>query len=118
MGPKTATAIIAAVGDSAEFKNGRHMAAWLGLVPRHHSSGNRQRPFDISKRQDRYLRTLLVLGARAVLRTAPKRSDAVSQWAVSLQERRGATKTIVAIANKNARIIFAMLHGGTKFRAA
>ena len=118
VGPKTATAIVAAVGDGAEFKNGRHMAAWLGLVPRQHSSGNRQRLFGISKRGDRHLRTLLVHGARAVLRTAPKRTDAVSCWAVELQERRGAAKAIVAIANKNARIIFAMLRGGTEFRAA
>lgn len=118
IGPKTATAIVAAVGDGSEFKNGRHMAAWLGLVPRQHSSGNRQRLFGISKRGDRHLRTLLVHGARAVLRTAPKRSDAVSQWAVELQERRGAAKAIVAIANKNARIIFSMLRGGTEFRAA
>ena len=118
IGPKTATAIVAAVGDGSEFKNGRHMAAWLGLVPRQHSSGNRQRLLGISKRGDRHLRTLLVHGARAVLRTAPKRSDAVSQWAVELQERRGAAKAIVAIANKNARIIFAMLRGGTEFRAA
>ena len=118
VGPKTATAIVAAVGDGAEFKNGRHMAAWLGLVPRQHSSGDRQRLLGISKRGDRHLRTLLVHGARAVLRTAPKRTDAVSQWAVQLQERRGAAKAIVAIANKNARIIFAMLRGGTEFRAA
>lgn len=118
VGPKTATAIVAAVGDGAEFKNGRHMAAWLGLVPRQHSSGNRQRLFGISKRGDRHLRTLLVHGARAVLRTAPKHSDAVSQWAIGLQERRGAAKAIVAIANKNARIIFAMLRGGTEFRTA
>jgi transposase len=87
-------------------------------VPRQHSGGNRQRLFGISKRGDRHLRTLLVHGARAVLRTAPKRSDAVSCWAVSLQERRGAAKAIVAIANKNARIIFAMLRGSTEFRAA
>ena len=118
IGPKTATAIVAAVGDGAEFKNGRHMAAWLGLVPRQHSSGNKQRLFGISKRGDRHLRTLLVHGARAVSRTAPKRTDAVSQWAVSLQERRGAAKAIVAIANKNARIILAMLRGGTEYRSA
>jgi transposase len=118
VGPKTATAIVAAVGDGSEFKNGRHMAAWLGLVPRQHSSGNRQRLFGISKRGDRHLRTLLVHGARAVLRTAPNRHDAVSRWAIGLQERRGAAKAIVAIANKNARIIFAMLRGATEFHAA
>jgi transposase len=118
VGPKTATAIVAAVGDGAEFKNGRHLAAWLGLVPRQHSSGNKQRLFGISKRGDRHLRTLLVHGARAVLRTAPTRSDTVSQWAVDLQKRRGAAKAIVAIANKNARIIFAMLRKGSEFSPA
>ena len=118
VGPKTATALVAAVGDASEFDNGRHLAAWLGLVPRQHSSGNRQRLFGISKRGDRHLRTLLVHGARAVLRTAPGRTDPVSQWAVALQARRGAAKAIVAIANKNARIIFAMLRNATEFRAA
>lgn len=118
VGPKTATAIVAAIGDGAEFDNGRHLAAWLGLVPRQHSSGNRQRLFGKSKRGDRHLRTLLVHGAQAVLRTVPKKADAVSQWAISLQARRGAAKAIVAIANKNARIIFAMLRNDTEFRAA
>lgn len=118
VGPKTATAIVAAVGNGSEFKNGRHMAAWLGLVPKQHSSGNKQRLLGITKRGDRHLRTLLVHGARAVLRTALKRLDPASQWAVRLQERRGAAKAIVAIANKNARIIFAMLRGGTEFQTA
>ncbi len=118
VGPKTATAIVAAIGDGADFKNGRHLAAWLGLVPKQHSSGNRQMLLGISKRGDRHLRTLLVHGARAVLRTAPKHHDVVSQWAIGLQERPGAAKAIVAIANKNARIIFAMPRQNTEFRAA
>lgn len=118
IGPKTATAIVAAVGDASEFKNGRHMAAWLGLVPKQHSSGNKQRLLGISKRGDKHLRTLLVHGARAVLRTAAKRTDPVSRWAVSLQERRGSAKAIVAIANKNARIIFAILRSGQEYRIA
>lgn len=118
VGPKTATAIVAAVGDGAEFNNGRHLAAWMGLVPRQHSSGNRQRLFGISKRGDRHLRTLLIHGARAVVRTSANRDDAQSAWIRDLQARRGAAKTIVAVANKNARVIFAMLKKGTEFRAA
>jgi len=118
VGPKTATAIVAAVGDASEFNNGRHLAAWMGLVPRQHSSGNRQRLFGISKRGDRHLRTLLIHGARAVVRTSARRDDAQSVWIRDLQARRGAAKTIVAVANKNARIIFAMLKNETEFRAA
>lgn len=118
VGPKTATAIVAAVGDGVEFTNGRHLAAWMGLVPRQHSSGNRQRLFGISKRGDRHLRTLLIHGARAVVRTSAARDDAQSAWIRDLKARRGAAKTIVAVANKNARVIFAMLKKGTEFRAA
>lgn len=99
VGPKTATAIVAAVGDGAEFTNGRHLAAWMGLVPRQHSSGNRQRLFGISKRGDRHLRTLLIHGARAVVRTSTVRDDAQSAWIRELKARRGAAKTIVAVAN-------------------
>jgi transposase len=108
VGPKTETAIVAAVGDGAEFTNGRHLAAWMGLVPRQHSSGNRQRLFGISKRGDRHLRTFLIHGARAVVRTSTGRDDAQSAWIRDLKARRGAAKTIVAVANKNARVIFAM----------
>ena len=118
VGPKTATAIVAAVGDSAEFTSGRHLAAWMGLVPRQHSSGNRQRLFGISKRGDRHLRTLLIHGARAVVRTSTSREDAQSAWIRELRARRGAAKTIVAVANKNARVIFALLKKETEFRAA
>lgn len=118
VGPKTATAVVAAVGDGAEFTNGRHLAAWMGLVPRQHSSGNRQRLFGISKRGDRHLRTLLIHGARAVVRTSAARNDTQSVWIRDLQVRRGAAKTIVAVANKNARVIFAMLKKGTEFRSA
>jgi transposase len=109
VGPKTATAFVAAVGDPAEFKNGRHFAAWLGLVPRQHSSGDRLQLMGISKRGDKYLRTLLVHGARAVLRTAPKKNDHKHQWALQLAARRGAAKAIVAIANKMARVIWVLL---------
>lgn len=117
VGPKTATAIIAAVGDGSDFTNGRHLAAWMGLVTRQHSSGNRQRLFGISKRGDRHLRTLLIHGARAVVRTSTARNDTQATWIRELQARRGAAKTIVAVAKKNARIIFAMLKAGTEYRA-
>jgi len=117
VGPKTATAIIAAVGDGHDFKNGRHMAAWMGLVPRQHSSGDRQVLMGISKRGDKNLRTLLVHGGRAVVRTATKKMDARSQWVNQLRERRGYNRAAVAVANKNARIIWALLRHGDEYHA-
>jgi len=116
VGPKTATAVVAAVGDGQEFKNGRHLAAWMGLVPRQHSSGNRQILMGISKRGNKHLRTLLVHGARAVVRVAAGRSDPFSRWVNALRERRGVNRTIVAVANKNARIIWAILRRDSEFQ--
>lgn len=118
VGPKTATAIVAAIGDGAEFKNGRHFAAWLGLVPRQHSSGDRSRLMGISKQGDQYLRTLLIHGARAVVRTAANRTDPLNTWVNQLRERRGFNKATVAVANKNARIIWAVLHHREEYRRA
>lgn len=118
VGPKTATAIVAAVGNGAEFTNGRHLAAWMGLVPRQHSSGSRQRLFGISKRGDRHLRTLLIHGARAVVHTSATRDGAQGTRIWDLQAQRAAARTIVAVANKNARVIFAMLNRGTEYRTA
>jgi len=118
VGPKTATAVVAAVGDGAEFKNGRHLAAWLGLVPRQFSSGDRKVLMGISKRGCQQLRTLLVHGARAVVRTAPRRTDPANQWINQLRERRGFNRATVAVANKNARIIWAVLRKGEPYRAA
>jgi len=118
VGPKTATAVIAAVGDGKDFDNGRHMAAWLGLVPRQHSSGDRTILMGISKRGDQHLRTLLVHGARAVVRTAAGKSDQFSQWVNALRERRGMNRAIVAVANKNARIIWAVLAKNEEYRPA
>ena len=118
VGPKTATAVIAAVGDGRDFDNGRHMAAWLGLVPRQHSSGDRRLMMGVSKRGDQPLRTLLVHGARAVVRTAARKSDGLSQWVNELRARRGANKAIVAVANKNDRIIWALLAKSEEYRAA
>ncbi len=116
VGPITATAIVAAVGDASEFKNGRHLAAWVGLVPRQYSSGGKPRLYGISKRGDTYLRTLLIHGARAVLRFAGKKSDAQSKWIRDLIERRGYNRAAVAMANKNARIIQALLSSDELYR--
>ena len=118
VGPKTATAIVAAVGDGAEFKNGRRMAAWLGLVPRQHSSGDRKVLMGISKRGDQHLRSLLVHGARSVVRVAANKNDPINQWVNQLQERRGFNRATVAVANKNARIIWAVLRTGEPYRPA
>ena len=117
VGPKTATAIVAAVGDGSEFRNGRHLAAWVGLVPRQFSSGDRRVMMGISKRGNQHLRSLLVHGARAVVRTAPNKTDADNQWVNQLRERRGFNRATVAVANKNARIIWAVLRTGEPYRA-
>ncbi len=118
VGPKTATAIVAAVGDGSEFKNGRHLAAWVGLVPRQHSSGERKVLMGISKRGNKHLRSLLVHGARAVVRTAPNKTDPNNQWVNQLRERRGFNRATVAVANKNARMIWAVLRTGEPYRVA
>ena len=118
VGPKTATAVIAAIGDGAEFRNGRHLAAWLGLVPRQHSSGDRRVLMGISKRGSQHLRALLVHGARSVVRTAPGKREGINAWVNELRERRGFNRTTVAVANKTARIIWAVLRSGEPYRAA
>ncbi|MCQ0990504.1 IS110 family RNA-guided transposase, partial [Jiella marina] len=118
VGPKTATAIVAAVGNGAEFKNGRHLAAWVGLVPRQFSSGDRTVLMGISKRGNQHLRSLLVHGARAVVRTCANKTDPLNQWVNELRERRGFNRATVAVANKNARIIWAVLRTGEPYRAA
>lgn len=115
VGVLTATALVAAVGEAGEFRNGREMAAWLGLVPRQRSTGGRPTLLGISKRGDRYLRTLLIHGARAALRTAPRHADRRSRWAVATRDRRGGNVAAVALANKNARTAWAVLARGTAF---
>jgi transposase len=109
IGATTALAIVATVGNAREFKNGRQFAAWIGLVPGQYSTGGKSRLGHISKRGDAYLRNLLVQGARSVLQTAPSHQDRLSRWALELQARRGYYRTLVAIANKNARIAWALL---------
>lgn len=118
IGPISASAAIATIGDANTFKRGREVAAWLGLVPRQHSSGNKQRLLGISKRGDNYLRKLLIHGARAVVRTCENKTDKRSQWVTSLKKRCGANKAAVALANKNARIIWAILSTGECYRKA
>lgn len=118
VGKLTATAIVAAVGEPKNFKNGRQFAAWLGLTPRQHSSGGKSRLLGISKRGDSYLRCLLIHGARSALIYAPRKSDLKSQWVTRLKERRGMNKASVALANKNARTIWALLATGKEYRTA
>jgi transposase len=117
IGPISATALIAAIGDATQFKNGRQLAAWLGLVPREHSTGGKPRLLGISKRGDVYLRTLLVHGARATLRWVDTKSDDRSRWVRALIARRGKNRAAVAFANKNARIVWALLVYHQEYRA-
>lgn len=115
VGPTTATALLAMIGNGHEFKCGRQFAAWLGLVPSQYSSGGKARLGHITKAGDPYIRSLLVLGARAVLNSAKNKTDAASQWAAALAERRGYWRAIVAIAAKNARMAWAVLSRGEQF---
>jgi len=116
LGAKGATALVAAVGEDPQlFKNGRGLAAWLGLVPRQHSTGGRERLLGISKRGDVYLRQLLIHGARAVLRWVERKDDATSRWATALKARRHPNVAVVALANKIARIAYAVLATGQPY---
>ncbi len=118
VGPMTALATVASVGPAHEFKNGRQFAAWLGLVPRQWSTGGKTRLGHITRRGDAYLRTLLILGARAMLQMAARRTDKLSRWALAVKARCGYHKAVVAVAAKNARIIWALLASGSTFRSA
>jgi len=119
IGPTTAAAIVATVGQPQEFRNGRQFAAWLGLVPKQHSSGGKTRLGGITKRGDAYLRTLLILGAKsalqAALRKPPEARHRLQRWIVAVYSRIGYHKSLVAIANKHARIIWALLVRGEAF---
>ncbi len=118
VGPTTASAILATVGDASLFKNGRQFAAWLGLTPREYSTGGISRLGRISKRGDDYLRTLLIHGARTELMYTHKREDKKSQWAENLKKNKSWNKVAVALANKHARIIWAMLVNNEEFKPA
>lgn len=109
IGPITASALVASIGDAKNFQNGRQLAAWLGLVPRQDSTGGKPRLLGISKRGDVYLRTLLIHGARAVVRVAERKTDRANSWLARLMGRRNKNVAAVALANKNARIVWALL---------
>jgi len=115
IGPITATAMVATIGDARNFKNGRELAAWIGLVPRQHSTGGKQTLLGISKRGDGYLRKLLVHGARALAYYAARKADP-SSWLNKLINRRHTNVAAVAQANKTARIVWALLAHGREFR--
>ncbi len=116
IGPITASALVATVGNGSDFKTSRQFCAWLGLTPGQHSSGGKSRLGGITKAGDAYLRTLLILGARSLLMKAAQHTDSVSRWALKLKERRGFGRAVVAIAAKNARMCWAALRLGESFR--
>jgi len=115
IGPVTASALAASVGDFTQFRSGAQFGAWLGLVPKQNSSGGKASLGGITKRGDEYLRTLMIQGAKSAVMTAHKRADRISLWLVQLRERVGWQKAVVALANKNARILWAVLAKGRTF---
>lgn len=115
IGPLTASALVATIGDAKNFDSGRQVAAWLGLVPRQHSSGGKQNLLGISKRGDIYLRTLLIHGARSVIHWESRKPDSCS-WVSGVLKRRNKNVAAVALANKNARIVWALLAHDREFR--
>lgn len=116
-GPVVATAFVAAVGDGQQFAKGRDCSAWLGLVPQQSTTGGKPRLLGISKRGNRYLRTLLIHGARAVLNQAHRGDDGLRRWVRQLAGRTHKNKAVVALANKLARVAWAVLNSGASFRA-
>jgi transposase len=118
IGPLVATAIVAAIGNGAAFHKGREFAAWLGLVPRQHSTGGRARLFGISKRGNRYLRKLLVHGARSAVLIVKRERSPFGPWLDGLEQRAPINVVITAAANKLARIAWAVLSSGQDYRPA
>lgn len=118
VGPITASAIVATISDPSVFKNGREVSAWLGLVPKQHSSGNKIILGGITKRGDRYVRKLLVHGARSVVKTCENKADKKNLWVFDKKTRCGYNKASVAVANKNARTIWAILATGECYRGS
>jgi transposase len=116
IGPITATAFVAVTGKGQQFKNGRHLSAYLGLVPGHSNTGNKTVMLPITKRGNRYLRTLLIHGARSALYAARNKDNSRSLWLQRLQSRRGNNIAAVALANKNARVAWAVLRFGQTYR--
>jgi transposase len=117
VGPVTASAVVATVGDFKQFQNAAQFGAWLGLTPRQNSSGGKNNLGRITKRGDMYLRTLLIQGAKSAVMTAHMRDDPISRWAHALREKSGWQKAVVALANKNARILWAVFVRGRAFDA-
>ena len=117
VGEKIASALLAYLGDGSAYRNGRHFSANLGLVPKEHSSGGKQRLGGISKRGNIYLRHLLIQGAWSVIRYATQSDDRLSRWATQLIERRGKHKAAIAVANKLARISWALSYHQTSYKA-
>ena len=109
------SALYALVGDGRQYRSGRELAVALGLTPRQHSSGGKEKLLGISKRGDKYVRTLLIHGARSALRVAPGKTDRLSRWAVALAERSHPNVAVTALANKMARVAWAMLRHGTNY---
>lgn len=118
MGVLSASALVATVGDAKTFRDGRELAAWLGLVPRQHSTGGKPRLLGISKRGDVYVRTMLIHGARAVLRVVGKKQDGVSRWVRGVESRRGWCIAVTALAAKNVRMAWALLTKGETYHPA
>lgn len=118
VGPLTATAVVATVGEGHAFQHGRQFAAWLGLVPKQHSTGGKTVLGRITKHGNVYLRTLLIHGARAVLQSSANRSDQKSRWVEAVRQRRGNNIAAVALAAKHARILWALLAHGQDYQLA
>lgn len=118
VGPISASALAASVGDARQFEDGRQMAAWLGLVPRQHSSGGKSVLLGITKRGDKYLRTLLIHGARAALKSYQKNPARMPQWVQRLLQRKHPNVVCVAMAHRTARVAWAMLTRGEDYRPA
>ena len=116
IGPVTAIATVAMIGNGREFKNGRQFTAWMGAVPRQYSTGGKTRLGPITRHGDVYLRSLYVQCAKALLAVAPRRKDHLSRWALAVRARRGFGKAVVAVAAKLARIAWAILAKGERFR--
>lgn len=115
VGPVIATALVARFGDGAHFKRGRQAAASVGLTPRHHGTGGKNRLMGITKRGDGYLRSILIHGARAVVSRAHDKEDRLSRWVSELKDRSHTNVAAVALANKTVRVAWAMLRNGTDF---
>lgn len=118
VGPITATALVASVGNARAFQSGRQFAAWLGLTPKQNSSGGKSRLGAMTKQGDVMLRTLLIHGSRSILQRLGGKTDPKSRWAGALKARACANVAAVALAAKNARIMWAMLVRGTDYQSA